>query len=293
MKNYWVIGDIHGEIGLLDRLLENIGKFNPDELIFVGDYIDRGPDSREVVDRVSSLPWKTTCLMGNHELMLLDAVEDMGIGGSPTELWYYNGGEATVEAFGYTNFFSFRSDLEPRYLDFFRNLSMARSIRTHCGLRILVTHAGIAPRIPVEDQLGIKGYRDLVAYLLGHGIHAGDSFLWIRESFYSSDPSHWKGSLVVHGHTPVLKLGRLLDPDRAKEFHFVDNDLCMRREAGTGRVVSLDVDSGSVVSGKLSAAGFFEETGKAGKPVLRMRSLTVSREEIFPRDLGIIEEGQK
>ena len=52
MKNYWFIGDIHGEIRLLDRLLENCCAFKPEIMVFVGDYIDRGPYAREVVDRI-------------------------------------------------------------------------------------------------------------------------------------------------------------------------------------------------------------------------------------------------
>jgi serine/threonine protein phosphatase 1 len=288
MKNYWVVGDIHGEIVLLERLLENIEKFNPEEVVFVGDYIDRGPASREVIAKIRELPYRTTCLLGNHELMLINAIEDLGIGYSPTELWYYNGGEATVQSFGFTNFYSFRSGLDPVSRDFFYGLAMARAIETGPGVKILVSHAGIAPLIAVEDQMKISNYNELIAYLLHHRIDVGDSFLWVRDSFFSADPSLWQGYFVVHGHTPVMKLKRFLQGRAAGGFHFIDHDLCIRKDPGTGAFVSLDVDSGSVISGRLSGAGFFEETGPSGGPVLRMRSLTVSREEIFPRDLGIL-----
>jgi len=136
--------------------------------------------------------------------------------------------------------------------------------------------------------LQIGDYTQLVAYLMERGIPAGDSFLWVREPFYDSDPSLWEDSLLVHGHTPVLKLARLLGPERAGEYHFVDGDLCFRTEKTSGRVVSVDVDSGSVMSGRMTAAGFMEERDENGRLVVRMRSLTVSREDIFPRDLGII-----
>ena len=55
MKNYWYIGDIHGEIGLLNSLLDSILKYNPEQITFIGDYIDRGPYSREVVDRIMGM----------------------------------------------------------------------------------------------------------------------------------------------------------------------------------------------------------------------------------------------
>ena len=74
MKNHWIIGDIHGEAGLLERLLDYILRFHPHQLVFLGDYIDRGPNSKQVVDRILSLDLPVTCLMGNHEQMLLDAM---------------------------------------------------------------------------------------------------------------------------------------------------------------------------------------------------------------------------
>lgn len=107
MKSHWIIGDIHGELGLLDRLLENIGRFNPFQLVFLGDYIDRGPHSRQVVDRIMSLDIPATCLMGNHELMMLNAMENSFHGYNPMELWYYNGGESTLMSFGFSSFFQF------------------------------------------------------------------------------------------------------------------------------------------------------------------------------------------
>ena len=63
MKNYWFIGDIHGEIRLLESLLENILKFQPEQIVFVGDYIDRGPYAKEVVDRIMGLEVPVTCRM--------------------------------------------------------------------------------------------------------------------------------------------------------------------------------------------------------------------------------------
>lgn len=286
MKNYWFIGDIHGEIELLNRLLDNIFRFDPELLVFVGDYIDRGPHAREVVDRIRNLEVPVRTLMGNHELMMLNAVNDMGYGHSPIELWYYNGGEATLQSFGFSSFFSFQSEMDPIYLDFFENLLMSQVIRINGGMNILASHAGVSPNIPVQDQIKMKDYRALNNYILNNYLDPGDSFVWVRDGFFNSPSSHWNGYLVVHGHTPILKLKRFISANGRKDFLFVENDICIRKDSESGKIVSIDIDSGSVISGRLTGLGFFVDESGNGDHHVRMRSITVSAEEIFPRDLG-------
>ncbi len=288
MKNYWIIGDIHGELALLDQLLDNIALFDPELIVFVGDFIDRGPRVKEVVDRIMNLDTRTVSLMGNHELMMLNAMDDMGYGGSPIELWYYNGGEATMHSFGFTSFFTFQSQMEEKYLDFFQNLGMAFSFEPLDGMKILVTHAGISPEIPVKDQLSMNNYMDLNHYLLEKHIEPTGSFLWTREDFFRSDPDQWDEHIVIHGHTPVLKLKRFIASSGLNSFSFVENDLCIRRSKKGGGIASINIDSGSTLSGRLSALGLFVEEENGQGQELRMRSITVSREDIFPRDLGYI-----
>jgi serine/threonine protein phosphatase 1 len=295
VRNYWIIGDIHGRLDLLDRLLEGIARFGPEQLIFVGDYIDRGPQSKGVIDRLMALGDRAVCLMGNHELMMLNALEQMGMGGSPIELWYYNGGEATLQSFGLTSFFGFQSNMDDRYLDFIRGLQMSHVLALGREHRILVCHAGITPSIPLEVQLSLTDYVALRQYQVDRGLDPGDSFLWVRDGFFESDASIWEGYTVVHGHTPVLKLKRYSNNNGKRNFLFVQNDFCFRKDVRSGRLVSIDIDSGSVLSGRLSGLGFFPEDEGSQRPVVRMRSLTVSAEEIFPRDLGFLnhEEGKK
>lgn len=287
MKNYWIIGDIHGELDLLNQLLDQIDRFNPERIVFVGDFIDRGPRVKEVVDRIMALGSKAVCLMGNHELMMLNAMEDHGFGNSPIELWYYNGGEATLHSFGFTSFFSFQHQMEDAYLDFFQNLGLSYRFEPLEGMKILVTHAGISPAIPVKDQMAMLNYRDLNSYLLKNHMGPTGSFLWTREDFFRSDPAKWDRHIVVHGHTPVLKLKRFVASSGLDNFYFVENDLCIRRAMIGGPVASIDIDSGSTLSGRLSGLGFFVEE-ENGVSRVRMRSMTVSREDIFPRDLGFI-----
>lgn len=76
---------------------------------------------------------------------------------------------------------------------------------------------------------------------------------------------------------------RFINSDRVPGFHFIENDLAFRKE--NGRLVSVDIDSGSTLSGRLSALGFFEEELE-GSVAIRLKALTVTREDIYPRDLG-------
>jgi len=288
MKNYWFIGDIHGEIGLLDKLLEAILKQDPQQITFVGDYIDRGPYSREVVDRIMGLELPVACLMGNHELMMLSAFEDSAFGYNPMELWYRNGGEATLQSFGFTGFFSFQSQMEDRYLKFFRGLLMSYVIEPGPGLSILATHAGISPFIPVADQLLLKDYQDLQQYVQDKQLGMEDSFLWVRETFFSSPARRWNGYMVVHGHTPTLTLKRFIQEGHYPHFDFIGNDLAIRRNGVQGDVVSVGIDSGSTLSGRLTGLEVFVDHEEGAPNSYNMRSLTVTRDDIFPRDLGPI-----
>lgn len=159
---------------------------------------------------------------------------------------------------------------------------------TGTGRKILATHAGISPAVPLADQLLLKDYLDLRQYMLDKQVEAGDSFLWTRESFFESSSNRWKGYLVVHGHTPTLKLKSYVEAGDYPHFHFVGNDLAIRREGAAGAVVSVGIDSGSSISGRLSGLGFFMDTQKGDASTVFMQSLTVTREDIIPRDLGPI-----
>ena len=96
----YAIGDIHGSLESLERLLDQINPdLTRDRLLFVGDYIDRGPQSKEVVDYIIRLknlapPGQIICLKGNHEAMFLDF-----LAGGPAEMFIFNGGRATVEEY--------------------------------------------------------------------------------------------------------------------------------------------------------------------------------------------------
>ncbi|HEX2136437.1 MAG TPA: metallophosphoesterase family protein [Microvirga sp.] len=192
----YAIGDVHGRLDLLDALLARIDddlRASPVDRpieVLVGDYIDRGPDSRGVVARLVERRRKRelVCLMGNHESFLLAFLRDPAV----LRQWLPNGGLATLESYGVQVRSptglpiqakliaeEFRSKLPPEHEDFLSNLPHAFS----CGDYLFV-HAGIRPNVPLDRQ-------------------SPDDLLWIREEFLLSTAVFEK--IVVHGHTPVAR----------------------------------------------------------------------------------------
>ncbi|MBB4371355.1 serine/threonine protein phosphatase 1 [Bradyrhizobium sp. cir1] len=175
----FAIGDIHGCFDELLTLLAVCDLACPEEdarFIFVGDYIDRGPDSGRVVDflirRQADQERRFICLRGNHEEMLVRAADRHR---SDRDLmnWWGNGGEQTLESYGVDD----PGDLPAEHLAWFRQLPLMHKDRHR-----LFVHAGIRPGVPLSLQ-------------------SPEDLLWIREPFLSSADDH--GLLVVHGHTPV------------------------------------------------------------------------------------------
>ena len=181
-RRYFVVGDIHGCYLKLKKLLERLD-WRPggdDLLIFLGDYIDRGPQSYEVIDTLVDLASRAhnvVTLMGNHEDMFLRFIQGE-IAPSP----YDNGLSATVR-----NFTRPGQSLTLEHMLFLRGL--APYFETD---RYIFVHAGLQPGLPLADQ-------------------RREDLLWIRDDFLQND--HDFGRIVVFGHTPFeqpfLAPGRL------------------------------------------------------------------------------------
>lgn len=180
----YAIGDIHGMYDLLFDLankIKNDMDDGPHKIIYLGDYIDRGPDSAGVIDFVKGKffdPHKVVALLGNHEQMLLDAYFDGKYGNS----WYMNGAEATLNSYGGTT-----QDIYFDHITWLRDRPLS-----HIDGKYLFVHAGINPLVSLEKQLK-------------------DELLWIREDFLRSKTDH--GYKVIHGHTPTVYWIRSTDPD--------------------------------------------------------------------------------
>ncbi|HXH18300.1 MAG TPA: metallophosphoesterase family protein [Chitinophagales bacterium] len=169
----WVIGDIHGCIKTLRTLVED--KIQPgrqDKLIFVGDYVDRGPDSKAVISYVMELRlmgYNLVLLKGNHEDMMLQSVHDR----PARKNWFYNGGIETLRSFGARDV----SEVPDHFLEFLKSLDYY-----YVTDGFFIVHAGLNFDIPnpLEDV---------------------ESMLWIRNKYVV--PEKIGNRIIVHGHTPV------------------------------------------------------------------------------------------
>ena len=189
----YVIGDIHGRFDLLLRLHEDIltdaqqKPIGDLRIIYLGDYVDRGPSSREVLDFLTSAQsskFSVTCLQGNHEAMLLRFLEDASVGPE----WFAYGGLATLMSYGINlssvgnteeKLRAAQSALSERFPS--AHKSFLESLPTHASLGdYFFVHAGVRPGVPLTAQKDT----DLV---------------WIREDFLASKDFH--GKIVVHGHS--------------------------------------------------------------------------------------------
>lgn len=176
----YAVGDIHGRADLLDALLERIEVHRAGRartLVFLGDYVDRGPDSARVIETLRRMQWRepetVVCLMGNHEAMLARTLREPGA----LAHWLCNGGGETLASFGAEG----PEDLPGNVLDWIEALPTL-----HADPLRWYVHAGFRPTVEAPDP-------DV------------ETRLWIREPFLSAD--HDFGRHVVHGHTPVLRGG--------------------------------------------------------------------------------------
>lgn len=190
----YAVGDIHGRLDLLSRLLALIDADieNPDNarIIFLGDYIDRGTESQQVIEMMLRYQRErgAVCLRGNHEAMLLGALE----GQMDWDFWLSNGGTETLFSYGINSRALAGADRDERlseavmqampveHLAFFSNLPFSTALGDY-----FFCHAGVRP----GTALGEQSPQDL---------------MWIREPFLHSTEDY--GKRIVHGHTPVMEV---------------------------------------------------------------------------------------
>ncbi|MBM3489303.1 MAG: serine/threonine protein phosphatase [Alphaproteobacteria bacterium] len=197
-RRLYAVGDIHGRLDLLEDMLALIAAdraLHPSGdcgMVFLGDYVDRGSDSRGVVERLRGLAGETPApifLMGNHEAMLLHFLEQ-GQGGFN---WLYNGGAATLLSYGVawpatadgeSGMAPVRSALAAALPTAHREFLSALRL-WHGEGDYLFVHAGVRPGVPLAEQ-------------------SAEDLLWIREEFLDHDGP--LPQVVVHGHTIARKV---------------------------------------------------------------------------------------
>jgi serine/threonine protein phosphatase 1 len=192
----YAVGDIHGRLDLLNELLAQINSdigLRPTArpvYVFLGDYIDRGPSSRETIDRLieHGATHESVFLKGNHELIAIKCLSDRGL----FDQWLRLGGLETLVSYGVPAETlangkqipelqsAFHSALPQTHFRFFRDLQNSFA----CG-DFFFAHAGVKPNVELSRQ-------------------KENDLLWIRGEFLSSKDDF--GKIVVHGHTPTREI---------------------------------------------------------------------------------------
>jgi serine/threonine protein phosphatase 1 len=167
------IGDIHGCLKLFEGLLEQMQFSKNDELFLLGDYVDRGEDSKGVIDKILELRhkgFKINCLMGNHEQLLLNNYYNYD-----TETHYPDA--ACLRSFGVRHTWN----IPEKYITFFQSLPLYMVTEKY-----ILVHAGL--NFDAQDPLAD-------AY----------SLIWIRYWYENIDKDWLNGRIILHGHTPQTK----------------------------------------------------------------------------------------
>jgi serine/threonine protein phosphatase 1 len=184
MSLTYVIPDIHGRYDLLSDALSAITARPGGEaclIITIGDYVDKGPQSKEVIDRL--LPgvddgWRLVALKGNHDAMMVEALRDPG----KMEAWMAKGGDTALASYG-----GYPANVPPSHITWLDQLALM-----HLDAHRLYVHAGVDPEIPLELQ-------------------SETTLLWKR--YLQGFPGGFGELHVVHGHDnfpdgPLLYEGR-------------------------------------------------------------------------------------
>lgn len=187
-----VIGDVHGHYDGLLVLLDKIAPNKDDKVYFLGDLIDRGPNSANVVELVKKNSF--TCLLGNHEQLLLDSFPNGKQNNSAMAAWFYSGGRSTMA--------SYKGNPERfvEHLQWFSKLPLYLDLGD-----VWLVHAGLDPGLPLEEQ-------------------SISQFCWVREQFHSSVKPYFPNKLIITGHTITFTLPGVAPGELAQGAGWLDID---------------------------------------------------------------------
>lgn len=200
MKRTFVFGDIHGcyeEMMALYKTLCKVAHLDPHKDIvgFVGDYVDRGPNSNKVVEQL--IKWNKRYphwffLYGNHEDLMLDALVHGGKTYGSYDLWWQQGGKQTAQSYFPSGMSKYdmaisqpKDRIKPGHLEWLKNLPFY-----HQDEKYFYVHAGVVPgsKLKMQTDLLQEGYAEI-----------RNCFLWARGQFIDSD-YHWSKK-IIFGHT--------------------------------------------------------------------------------------------
>ena len=204
--NRYAISDIHGCLKTFKSLLTKLNFTKEDELYILGDFIDRGPSSKGVIDFIWELKesgFNVMCLKGNHDQMMLDARNSLSL----QRTWLINGGHSTIENFNADSIL----DIPQKYFQFLEELPLYIEVENY-----ILVHAGFMFDMPNPfDE-----------------VH---SMLWQRD-WYDRINYNWLGDrIIVHGHTPILKKDIITMLKEIKANQYIDIDCgCVHKDKKEG-----------------------------------------------------------
>jgi len=227
MRKRWVIPDVHGCPKTLKSLVTDlIRPTRNDTLYFLGDYVDRGPDSKGVIDFIRFLEkdeYNVTALKGNHEDFMVELYEAEirsknawwhNFGNRKHKAWMAIGGKPTLESFGVNHV----KEIPVEYIDWMKNLTYYVSLED-----FVLVHAGLnfKNEDPFEDKRAM---------------------LWLRD--YEIKPEKIGNRRIIHGHVPVsMELITLAIKNRFYKFIDIDNGPYISGREGFGNMVALNIDT--------------------------------------------------
>jgi serine/threonine protein phosphatase 1 len=227
MARQWVIPDLHGYSRTLKALIEEqIKPSGNDTLFFLGDYIDRGPDAKGVIDYIMSLKeegYNIRTLRGNHEDYLLRTYDNetvqkniLGITfqNKLKQEWYKYGGKETLKSFHVSDV----HEIPGKYISWMRELEYFIMLDS-----FILVHAGM--NFVLEDPFTDK-----------------HSMLWIKD--FKVDKEKTGSRKIIHGHVPVsLDFIELLKSSNSFDFIDLDNGIYMKDTGGFGNLTALELTS--------------------------------------------------
>ncbi len=233
MANKWVIADVHGCFKTLKALMEDkICPSSGDTLYFLGDYIDRGPYSKEVIDYIRVLQrsnMNVVALMGNHEESMIQSILEaksqpkkwLGLFKKPyntRNAWFNFGGEATMQSFGETD----PALIPDEYFEWLNSLH-----NYAIEDRYLLSHAGFN-------------------FTVDNIFEDTDAMRWIRD--FTVDLKKTNGKKVIHGHVPV-HLDLIKESVSESKFNFIDldNGCVFKTRPGMGNLIGFEINSSHLV----------------------------------------------
>jgi len=227
MTRQWVIPDIHGYSRTLQALIEEqIKPTRNDIIFFLGDYIDRGPDSKGVIDYIINLKEKNfniRTLKGNHEDYLVRTFDNETVQKNILGItyrdklkkeWFKYGGKVTLNSFHVSDV----HEIPEKYITWMRELEYFIMLDS-----FILVHAGMD--FGIKDPFSDK-----------------DSMLWIKD--FKVDPEKTGSRKVIHGHVPVsLEFIELLRTGNGFDFIALDNGIYVANKEGFGNLVALELTS--------------------------------------------------